>query len=327
VGEIADALRRARESRVDQSDAPTKPSEVGTELRPGQLSRDLRPADPAGGDNAAQARQDAREPRTRASACPHAPQTVESLEPTSPAIVWQGTPGGEQCRRLAIRLREEMERVGATTTAIVSAVRGEGKTTAVCDLGLAMAALSRDRDVAVVDLDLRRPSVARALGVEPKVGLEEVLRGSALLAEARIAVQSPPLDLYAMVTAQESTHDLLVSHRFETIMAELASGYRVVLIDTPPVLVVPDVSIMLRHIAGCVPIARSGVTRPREFKQLTDALPRDKVIGQVFNGARLASYSTYAYSDETEPASGDAGETRRPDTNKRRSLALRRRAS
>jgi Mrp family chromosome partitioning ATPase len=305
VGEIADAMRRAEEAR---SAEPGRPGEAGRleiaeapRQAPGRLEEEAREGEDPRTPPSQQA-----EPSLASRPTPvHTPGAspalvVQELEPNSPAIVSRGTPAVEACRRLAIRLREEMERHEIRTVALVSAVQGEGKTTGVCNLGLALASLSQSRSVALVDLDLRKPSLAGALGLQPRVGFEKVLLGAASLDEALIAVQRPPLDLYPVGSPRLAAHELLVTRRFADTLAELERRYEVVLIDTPPVLVVPDVALLLHHVGACVTVARSGVTRTRAFANLMDALPRGKILGTVFNGGHLSAYAAYPYDDEAE---------------------------
>ena len=307
MGEIADALRRAEKARSAES-APrgeASPSEIAEALREAQRRRE-------------EAESPSLTNRPTPIQTPGAAPAlvVQELEPNSSAIVTRAAPAVEACRRLAVSLRDEMERHGIRTVALVSAVRGEGKTTATCNLGLALASLSQSRSVALVDLDLRKPSLAGALGLRPRVGFEEVLLGAASLDEARIAVQRPPLDLYPVGSPRHAAHELLVTRRFADTLAELERRYEVVLVDTPPALVVPDVSLLLRHVGACVTVARNGVTRARAFAQLMDALPRGKSLGKVFNGGRLAAYAAYSYDREAEresspEARGDSPEAAR----------------
>jgi Mrp family chromosome partitioning ATPase len=66
-----------------------------------------------------------------------------------------------------------------------------------------------------------------------------------------------------------------------------------VVVDTPPALVVPDASLILREVPACVAVARAGVTRARVFRDLVEALPRQRLIGEVLNGARASSQHYY----------------------------------
>jgi tyrosine-protein kinase Etk/Wzc len=229
---------------------------------------------------------------------------VAELAPGDPAIALAESVAVEACRGVAVRVRSELERRGETSLAVVSAVRAEGKTTVLCNLGLALASLSADTDLALVDLDLRKPSVAHVLGVSPKHGIEETLRGETSLETVRMSVAQPGFDLYPAVEPLRSAHELLVRPSFAEMIRELERRYSVVLVDTPPTLLVPDTSLILKRVAACVPVARAGVTRARYVRQLLEVLPRQQILGELLNCARSPRYASdyyrYGHEDDAE---------------------------
>ncbi len=290
MGEIADALRRARQerSRVETAQPPARPPES--------------PQPAVGVASAASAPLAAPE-----IARPPPPErVVEALTRSDPAIALADGVSVEACRALAVRLRSELERRGEKTLAIVSAVRGEGKTTVLCNLGLALASLSADDDLALVDLDLRRPSLAKTLGVSPSHGVESLLRGTASLETVRISIAQPGFDLYPAIEPLQSAHQLLVLPSFAAMIRELERRYSVVLFDTPPTLLVPDTSLILKQVRACLPIARAGQTRARYLRQLLEVLPRGQILGELLNCARAPRYASdyYRYAEDDDDRSG-----------------------
>jgi len=208
-------------------------------------------------------------------------------------------PSVEAFRGVALRVHRELEERGAASVAIVSAVREEGKTTALCDVGLALASLSGDHEVALVDLDLRKPSMARVLGVPADRGIEDVLRGGATLDDVRISVGRPRVDLYPAVEPQRAAHELLALPSLAAMIGELEERYAMVLFDTPPALLLPDTNLILGHVASCIVVARSGETRVRHFRQVIETLPKRRILGELLNATRAPSYSYgYYYDDE-----------------------------
>lgn len=247
---------------------------------------------------------------------PRHPRVVEQLDPDDHAITTGEGPNAEACRQVAVRVRAALEKHGASTLAVVSALPGEGKTTVACDLALALASLSSGRSVALVDLDLRRSSLGRVLGIEPELGVEDVLRGKAALDDACVQLVQPSLDVYPVALIQPASHELLALPAFAAMVHELKRRYAVVLFDTPPTLLLPDTSLILRSVDACLPIASAGQTRARHFRAMIEALPKRQILGQLLNGVRAsrASYDEYYYSkahvgskgdDEERPTGGD----------------------
>lgn len=279
MGEIADVIRRARSRAVVSGDDRELPGALRSALVPGAapLRASQSPA------------QDGR--------------WLETAEPGSRAIVLRDGPEAEACRHIALRLRSRLEARHARSVAVVSALREEGKTTVLCDLGIALASISRGRGLALVDLDLRNPSLARYLSLPRDVGVEQVLLGTATLDEVRVALRQPALDVYPAVAPQRAAHELFVLPRFAEMLAELERRYELVLIDTPPSLILPDSKLILQHTAMCLPVARAGRTRARHFRELVELLPRAQIVGQLLNGVRVSRLDAYryeAYGDEVE---------------------------
>ncbi len=284
MGEIADALRRARSQR---SPAAAPVPELG--------QRGLS-AIPMPGSRAAAA---------------HAPElglSVSSVEPQNEAIILEQGPNAEACRHLALRLRTALDERRARSIAIVSAERDDGKTTVACNVAIALATLSREREVALVDLDLRRPSIVRSLSIPHAAGVEEILLGRATLDSVRVCVQQPAIDVFPVATPQDAAHELLVLPEMAALIAELERRYATVVVDTPPAPLVPDATLILRHVAACAPVVRAGKTRARSLRRLLDCLPHDRLIGWILNCERAGTfgYREYYYGQEP-PASSRWG--------------------
>jgi Mrp family chromosome partitioning ATPase len=286
VGEITEALRRARE-RGHALEAP----------RTGPEPREIDFPPPASQE---------------APAAPLRPPVALSLdrEPEWPAravVVEPRGPVAEALRHLALRIRADLDRRRTRSVAITSPLRGEGKSTLSCDLALALASLCRDRSVAIVDLDLRRPSIARDLRLRPQLGIEDYLRGGARLESVCVQLERPTLDVYPARQPQEAAHELLVSPQTAVMVRELERRYATVIYDTPPSVLVPDTRILLGHVAACVLVARHGTTRRRALEAMLKLLPRERLLGAVLNGGPEPAHSRqYGYYTEDRAPLGEA---------------------
>jgi Mrp family chromosome partitioning ATPase len=229
---------------------------------------------------------------------------INSVEPQNTAIILNQGPEAEACRHLALRLRNALDQRRARSVAIVSAERGDGKTTVACNVAIALATLSREREVALVDLDLRKPSIVKSLSVPHDAGIEEVLLGRATLDSVRVSVHQPAIDVYPVVSPQDAAHELLVLPQMAAMIADLERSYSTVIVDTPPAPLVPDAALILRHVATCAPVVRIGKTRSRSLKRLLESLPHERLIGWIFNGERAPrfGYRDYYYGDEPPSA-------------------------
>ena len=136
------------------------------------------------------------------------------------------------------RLRTNLLFVDVTTRkhsfVVTSAMPGEGKTTTIVNLAMALA--DTQARVLLVDGDLRNPSVARTMGLEGSVGLTTILLGSALPDD--VVQQWRDTSLYVLPAGQipPNPSEILGSEPMATLFDHLTKEFDYVLVDSPPVL-------------------------------------------------------------------------------------------
>lgn len=208
------------------------------------------------------------------------------------------------------------------TILVTSAGPSVGKSTVVRNLALAFG--ESGRRVAVVDMDFRRPSVARLFHVEGTTGLVHVLTGTVPVTEAMQPVAtavatatrmanvpagelamsaepsqkgSPGLRVIGSGPIPADPQAVLASRRAQEVLAEIAEHNDVVLIDAPPLLAVSDVLPMLGKVDGVLLVARLGETTRQETKEvlgLVGRLPGVNLVGVIANGVD-SGHLTYEY--------------------------------
>jgi capsular exopolysaccharide synthesis family protein len=188
-------------------------------------------------------------------------------------------------RHVVERLRTEP---GFQVLAVTSSSPGEGKSLTTLNLAGALAQ-SRDARILLIDADLRRPAVAEYLGLadqsspglveaitNPRYGLEETVR-HLTWANLSVLPAGGPGDKF---------YELLVSRRLETLVGEARRLYDVVLIDTPPILPVPDCRQIGKWVDGFLFVVAADRTTRGQLAEALSLLDQDKVIGLIFNGVR-----------------------------------------
>jgi len=293
VGEITDALRRAREEakRPVEADAP------GPLIDEPVLS--TAPAAP----KADEFRQ---RPARRATDI-HIPHSKEGSWVARAVLIDQHGPYSAHYRHFALRLGSELEQRDTRVVLVTSAVGQDGKTTTACNLALAFASMTAARRVAIVELDLRRPTIAKVLGFAlPEVGIEHVLLGEASLASSCLHCDDG-MDIYSVAAPRDNAHEILARPELGVLIRNLAEPYDIVVLDTPPVLPVPDVSLILPHVEACVTVVRVGATPRAAFRTMLDLIPQEKVAGAFLNNAsKRKDFSQYDYHSD----SSKGGKTR-----------------
>jgi len=280
MGEITDALKRAREESKGQRPqgvAPRMPIVESGDSPPGSLDEAPRFTPRA-------------EPIEEESAVDRDVVRIDRTQTGSwaaRAVVADQRGRFAACyRQFALRLGGELARRDTGMVLVTSSVSQDGKTTTACNLALAFASMAAGRRIALVELDLRRPSIGSALGLPvPEVGFEQVLWGNASLADVRQPTDVG-VDLYLVGQPDENAHEVLARPELAKVLQRLSDRYDTVVCDTPPVLVVPDVSLIIPNVDACVAVARSGATPLSAFRSMAEILPKEKLVGVFVNDER-----------------------------------------
>jgi Mrp family chromosome partitioning ATPase len=218
-------------------------------------------------------------------------------------VLEQG-PIAEAYRRLALGVTNEMARRGGSSVVVTSTVPREGKTVTACNLALALGSLQGDQRIALVDLDLRAPRVGRAFDLSTDAGIEQVLRGRCSLDAVRIETRSS-IDIFPVRGPVREAHKLLASGALSGMLEDLEAHYAYIVCDAPPVLPVPDVEILLRHVPWFIAVVRSGKTARSAFVELSRRLPSSKFLGTFLNDARPQRHERYYRTHYYEGAAND----------------------
>lgn len=286
MGEIADALKRARlqrggrSSEASEAEAPERPERSDGEPALHEVSRGA----PDGHSH-------------------EIPRDKDDLWVPRAVLVEAQQPVAQRFRHLAVRVRRELQRRDPPILLVTSAGSNEGKTTTACNLALALASISPRHRVALLELDLRRPTLAHALEIKEPPGLERVFTGELRLRDVRVATEFESFDVYPVRSPTPRAHELFSSVSAASLFRELARHYSFVVCDTPPVLPVPDVALLAEHAGAWLSVVRSGVTRRAAFREMMEGLPREKLIGTFLNqapGSRSTSHYYDYYEEEVQ---------------------------
>ncbi|ACZ31867.1 capsular exopolysaccharide family [Xylanimonas cellulosilytica DSM 15894] len=232
----------------------------------------------------------------------------------SPLIVQESPHSlrSEAFRRLRTNLQflefDRNQRAIVTT----SALPGEGKTTTTINLAITLA--DAGQRVALVDADLRRPSIAKYMGLEGSVGLTTVLIGRARLDDVAQPWGNGNLDVITSGQVPPNPSELLGSRNMDELLDELHAKYDVVLIDTSPLLPVTDGAILARLVGGAVVVVGAGTVHRQQVDGALQALDSvaARVLGVVVNRAPTKGSGTYAYSYAYGYASEQADSPEKP---------------
>lgn len=186
---------------------------------------------------------------------------------------------------------------------VSSAVPGDGKTFTSINLALSIA---REKDVSVllIDADVVKPNISRVLGVEGRPGLLEALRDDTIdVRELTLQTDVPNLCFLPVGSRSEDDTELLSSQRMLEVTAQLEvpPRHRIVVIDTPPLLLTSESLAISRHAGQIVLVVNAGRTSYKELAHAVGLLDPDKPIGFVLNNSLQKAEAPYNYGSYGTP--------------------------
>jgi capsular exopolysaccharide synthesis family protein len=201
---------------------------------------------------------------------------------------------------------------------VTSGDSGDGKSTVVASLSAAIA--QAGHTVAVVDADMRRPTIAKMLSLsEGEAGLSTYLSGMSETVE-ELLIQTGIDNLVVMSSGSRPPNpsELLATPRFKQLLDLISQEVEIVLVDAPPVLAVSDTQIIAAASDASVFVVDTRKTRMRTISAAFQSLSQagSPIIGVVLNNYRPTMFQRYYYGYSSYYQYGDyLTETAVPPTN------------
>lgn len=199
----------------------------------------------------------------------------------------------EQYSRLAASLHDAQVEQGLRTLMVTSALPREGKTLTCVNLALTLGE-HYSRRVLLIDADLRRPSVHAALRLQSRSGLGEVLRfGHSTLP---LVTVTPRLSVLVGGRPDASPVADLASERMKALIELVRKQFDWVIIDTPPVGLLPDANLIARWADGVLFVIAARSTPYRVIQDAMERVGPSRVIGSVLNKSDRNAFSDDYYA-------------------------------
>jgi capsular exopolysaccharide synthesis family protein len=195
------------------------------------------------------------------------------------------------------RLRVELQMIGDETPVrrilVASSLPFEGKSTIVFNLGLAFGEVGKR--VIIADADFHRPTLHRIANAAPRKGFTDLLAGTSKLTDTITPitenVQLAPRGSALTAPARNG----LGTDRLARILGDMSDEADYVLMDSSPILLIPDNMYMAAAADGIVLVAAVGQTRPRDLLRTKEILDRSgtPILGVVLNRTPVRHLNSY----------------------------------
>jgi Mrp family chromosome partitioning ATPase len=187
----------------------------------------------------------------------------------------------EQYNKLALTLVSKAAERGFRRVLVASAEHGDGRTTVALNLACALAR-ARQR-VLVVDCDLENPSVARALGIDCRLGLHESFSDGLAPGAAAIRVRPFEFNILPARHPIDNPVEVLAAPAFWKMLKAFDADHDFILFDSPPLLAPGDPSLLVRFTDTTLLVIGAGSTGSSQLSKAIAPFNQDDILGVVLN--------------------------------------------
>lgn len=207
-----------------------------------------------------------------------------TLDPMLITYYQSNSIGSEAYRGVRTALYFSTQGVGHQVIQVTSPNVSDGKSTLAANLAVSIA--QSGKKTVLLDADFRKPRAHKIFNVPAQVGLASVIAGQAPISSA---VQQSVIDNLSIMPCGPrpvNPAELLTQPEFKKVLEELRQQYDFVIVDTPPILVVTDPSVVAPRVDGvvlCIRVTKNGRPYAERAKEVLASINAN-VLGVVVNG-------------------------------------------
>ena len=196
--------------------------------------------------------------------------------------------------KLRTQVLQKMHENNWKTIAVLSPTPASGKSFVSINLAISIANQPQ-KTAMLVDFDLRKPRVAKYLGLDCEKSLNDYLEGRAELHEVLVNPGLPHLVILPTMKPVSHPAEVLSSAKVNALIQEISSRYesRIVIYDLPPILNADDALIMLKKVDCALLVVGNGMVKETEIEEAMHHIPKEKLLGIVLNKAEVNAEDYY----------------------------------
>ncbi len=191
------------------------------------------------------------------------------------------------------------------TILVTSSVPREGKSTVASNIGIVLTQLGKE--VLLVDVDLRRPVLAKVFGIENKKGITDILTKKANWTSVINSTKIENLNLLTSGKIPPNPSELLGSQQMDVLIKELKKNFDYIIFDVPPAVNVTDAAVLSSKLDGVLIVVEANKTNKLAISRAKENLERvnAKILGVILNkvpAGYTPGYNSYYryYTSEKE---------------------------
>ncbi|MBA2378321.1 MAG: CpsD/CapB family tyrosine-protein kinase [Blastocatellia bacterium] len=208
----------------------------------------------------------------------------DHVNPHLVAITSPTTGYCEEYRNLRTQLFLASHKQRLQSIVISSVAPAEGKSVTALNLAW-LFAQTEGVTALVIDTDLRRPSLAKYLGLEVERGMSQVLDGTEAFEDAIIRLQPSGLFLLPGGGQRRDVAELVSGPVFKSVMRKAHEMFDFVIIDAPPLGVFTDATVLMDQADGALLVVRANKTKFSDVGRILESVPSERMLGVVLNAS------------------------------------------
>ena len=233
------------------------------------------------------------------------PHIVSFHDPSSPI--------GEQYKIVRMNIQSLSATKGYKTFAITSSISGEGKTVTAVNLAVMMAQDLNNKNILLIDADIRKGKVAKYMGLNRSPGLSEILKAGVEPDDTFVSPNIDNLTIIPSGATPKNPAELLGSKKMKTVLESLKARFDYIFIDSPPVMPLADPCILGAMADGVIMVVQAGRTQRDMVKHAEQRLLQShaNIAGYVMTNVEyhlpeylyryMNKYSDESYINEKIP--------------------------
>ncbi len=218
----------------------------------------------------------------------------------APGLCYFHRPGSQEAeafRSVRTTLQAAIRLSDRKVFQVSSSIPGDGKSTVAANLAMAMA--QSGKRVLLLDADMRKPMVQNLFGLDQSPGVAEILSGEVTFAQVARDVGVRGLTVVTAGTQPSNPSELLASSEFQSLIEDARAVFDIVLVDTPPLLLVSDPCVTAAQTDGLLLVTRLQKDKRHELQRSVELLDSHaiNILGVVVNCLPVETHSSYGYGE------------------------------
>ncbi|MBI5789492.1 MAG: CpsD/CapB family tyrosine-protein kinase [Candidatus Schekmanbacteria bacterium] len=213
------------------------------------------------------------------------PEMLYGMDPRIIALFGGASAAAEQYKQLRTKLLRAKKLYSHNTVMVTSSLPAEGKTTTSASLAITIAQ-GLQETVLLIDADMRKPGIQRALGIDPQhPGLADFLSGRITLEKAIVKTPLPKLSVIPAGSIPGNPSELISSEKMSSLITEAKNRYRdrIIIFDSPPVLSLTDSIALGQKVDEVILVVYAGRTPKEAVKDAVQSLSEVNLMGILLN--------------------------------------------